>query len=202
MKVVLKSPSKSYEYYNTYTVTIDNTNTADVRVIATVYKINDIDLYDTEIRETEVDFYVNGKPTMYGGFKELYTKLYGIKVYDEMLEQVTSAAEEKFIAELDHPNIIQQLDSATAKKYIKKLLKIKDKYRISSTTMRKKDNEFNVWYTSNYIIKQLAKIIDKKLVEKHNCVPTTGNTNNPCTHEIAIIQSIIDNKTIQKSTIK
>ncbi len=86
MKVVLKSPSKSYEFYNKYTVTIDQTNSAEVTVNAGLYKVADVELYDAEVRETEVNFYVNGILTQYSGFKDLYTKLYGTKAYDTLSE--------------------------------------------------------------------------------------------------------------------
>lgn len=201
MKVVLKEESKSYEYYNTYTVTIDKTNSADVRVCATVYKLTDVDLYDAEIRETEIEFYVNGVMTLYSGFEELYSKLYGKNAFDKLCKSVEHIAQEKFIQELKHPKIMQQLDDVTAKKYINKLIRVNEKYAISKTKMRDKDMEYEVWYSSNYIIKQLTKRIDKNLLVRHNCKPTTHKGDGTSTHEIAVLQTIINKKTIENSTI-
>ena len=206
MKVVLKSPSKSYEFYNKYTVTIDQTNSAEVSISAGLYKIADVELYDAEIRETEVSFYVNGIETQYSGFKDLYTKLYGTNEYDKLCEQVTSVAEKKFIDDLDHPNIMQHVDAATAKKYINKLIQLEstpnNKYKIDQTNIGDEDKENIVWYTSNYILKQLAKRIDKNLIVRHFCKPTTHKGDGASNHEIAILESIITKKSKKINKIK
>lgn len=201
MKVVLKSPSKSYEFYNKYTVTIDQTNSAEVTVNAGLYKVADVELYDAEIRDTEVNFYVNGILTQYSGFKDLYTKLYGTKAYDTLCGQVTNVAEKKFIDDIDHPNVMQHIDAATAKKYINELIQLdttpKHKYKIDQTNIGDEDKENKVWYTSNYIIKQLVRRIDKNLIVNHFCKPTTHKGDGASNHDVAILQSVITKKSIK-----
>ena len=202
MKVTLKKPVKSYEYYNTYLVKIDKTNTAEVKVSATVYKLSDIEIYDVDIREIEVEFLINGIMTHYSGFKELYDKLYGDQAYNRLCDRVGDAAQTEFLKKLDHPNLIVNMPVDTAKKYINKLLQSDGDYNIRKTTIDKKGNDVTVYYTTNYQIKQLIKVIDKELIIKHNCLPTHGSGTSENKYEIGIVDSIINAKTIKKQLNK
>jgi hypothetical protein len=198
MKVTLKKPVKSYEYYNTYLVKIDKTNTAEVNVSATVYKLSDIDIYDVDIREIEVEFLVNGIMTQYSGFKELYDKLYGNLAYNRLCDRVGEAAKTEFLKKLDHPNLLVNMPVDTAKKYINKLLQSDGNYNIGKTTINKDGTDVTVYYTTNYQIKQLIRAIDKKLIINHTCLATHGKATEIRKNEIGIVDSIINAKTIKK----
>lgn len=191
MKAKLIDLSKSYEYYNKYKVKIDKSQSAHVTVSASIYKLQELEEYDLDLRDTEIEYFINNVKTTYSGYKELYTKLYGDKAYNELTLAVENTAIDKFTQDITEHNLIQNIGSVKAKKYINKLLKNVDKYPIMQTKLCDDEYAAPVWYSSNYMINKLAKVIDKKLVINHNCVPSYRKDDRKSTHCITILDSII-----------
>jgi hypothetical protein len=52
--------------------------------------------YDNEITETELRFFLNGKPCKYLGFKELYEKLFGANKFNEFRDDLVVKFEEEY----------------------------------------------------------------------------------------------------------
>lgn len=93
MKVNLKSSNLNFDYYNVYNIKVDKVNSVDVGVNANVYKIHDkISCYSVEINDVEPEFYVNGKKTLYQGYKSIYVNLYGAVEFDKHVKNLEDLA--------------------------------------------------------------------------------------------------------------
>lgn len=191
MKAKLIDLSKSYEYYNKYKIKIDSSQSAHVTVSASVYKLQEFDEYDLDLRDTETEYLINNVKTTYSGYKELYSKLYGDKAYNELTLAVENTAIDKLKEDISEHKLIQSIGSVKAKKYINKLLKDVEKYPIKQTKLCDDKYTAPVWYSSNYMINKLARIIDEKLVINHNCIPTYRKDDKKTNHCITILDSII-----------
>lgn len=192
MKAKLKSSNLNFNYYNVYSIKVDKINDVDVGVGANVYKIADeINCYNVEIYDVETTFYVNGRKTLYNGFKTIYTNLYGSVEFDKHVENLEDLASQSFISSIDDKELLVNLTPAVATKYIKKLLKDKIKYATLSTLIKtEEDLDYaKKTYSSNWLIKQLAEKVDKSLVIEHDCQYTNGKTCKP--HFITIVDSFI-----------
>ena len=192
MKAKLKSSNLNFDYYNVYSIKVDKVNDVDVGVNANVYKIADnISCYNVEINDVEPTFYVNGRKTLYNGFKTIYTNLYGASEFDKHVKNLEDLASQSFISSIKDKELLVNLTPAVATKYIKRLLKDKIKYPTLSTLI-KNDEDLDYatkTYSSHWLIKQLAEKVDKSLVAKHDCQYTNGTTCNP--HFITILDSFI-----------
>ena len=195
MKAKLKSSNLNFDYYNVYSIKVDKVNDVDVGVNANVYKIADnISCYNVEINDVEPTFYVNGRKTLYNGFKTIYTNLYGAVEFDKHVKNLEDLASQSFISSIKDKELLVNLTPAVATKYIKRLLKDKIKYPTLKTLIKTGDKvtlEFydTKTYSSHWLIKQLAEKVDKSLVTKHDCQYTNGTTCNP--HLITIVDSFI-----------
>mgnify|MGYP003665416210 FL=1 len=195
MKAKLKSSNLNFDYYNVYSIKVDKVNDVDVGVNANVYKIADnISCYNVEINDVEPTFYVNGRKTLYNGFKTIYTNLYGAVEFDKHVKNLEDLASQSFISSIKDKELLVNLTPAVATKYIKRLLKDKIKYPTLKTLIKTGDKvtlEFydTKTYSSHWLIKQLAEKVDKSLVTKHDCQYTNGTTCNP--HFITIVDSFI-----------
>tara|TARA_R110002074_G_scaffold134648_1_gene278820 strand:- start:131 stop:718 length:588 start_codon:yes stop_codon:yes gene_type:complete len=195
MKAKLKSSNLNFDYYNVYSIKVDKVNDVDVGVNANVYKIADnISCYNVEINDVEPTFYVNGRKTLYNGFKTIYTNLYGAVEFDKHVKNLEDLASQSFISSIKDKELLVNLTPAVATKYIKRLLKDKIKYPTLKTLIKTGDKvtlEFydTKTYSSHWLIKQLAEKVDKSLVAKHDCQYTNGTTCNP--HFITIVDSFI-----------
>lgn len=177
MKAIIKNQSLNYDYYNTYVIIIDDTTNVDVKVSANVYKIaKSINCYDVEINDTEIDYYVNNKKTVYNGYKKLYTNLYGEAEFSKHEKQIEETAIGEFINGLQDKPLLRNLTPTKATKYIKRLLKLEQQYPTLKTTIIENDKEKEITYTSNYLIAQLAKLIHEDYVFKKDCQYTNGTT--------------------------
>jgi len=191
MKAQLINLNKSYEYYNKYKIKIDSSQSAHVTVSASVYKLQEFDEYDLDLRDTETEYFINNVKTTYSGYKELYSKLYGDKAYNELTLAVENTAINKLKEDISEHKLIQNIGSVKAKKYINKLLKDVEKYPIKQTKLCDDKYTAPVWYSSNYMINKLARVIDEKLVQKVDCIPTYRKDDKKSTHCITILDSII-----------
>jgi hypothetical protein len=192
MKAKLKSSNLNFDYYNVYSIKVDKVNDVDVGVNANVYKIADnISCYNVEINDVEPTFYVNGRKTLYNGFKTIYTNLYGAVEFDKHVKNLEDLASQSFISSIKDKELLENLTPAVATKYIKRLLKDKIKYATLSTLIKtEEDLDYATkTYSSHWLIKQLAEKVDKSLVTKHDCQYTNGTTCNP--HFITIVDSFI-----------
>lgn len=193
MKAKLKSSNLNFDYYNVYNIKVDKVNSVDVGVNANVYKIHDkISCYNVEINDVEPEFYVNGKKTLYNGFKTIYTNLYGASEFDKHVKNLEDLASQSFISSIKDKELLVNLTPAVATKYIKRLLKDKIKYRTLTTLIKddKNSDSYNEkTYSSNWLIKELASKVDKSLLLKHDCVHTGATACNP--HFITIVDSFI-----------
>ena len=194
MKAKLKSSNLNFDYYNVYSIKVDKVNDVDVGVNANVYKIADnISCYNVEINDVEPTFYVNGRKTLYNGFKTIYTNLYGAVEFDKHVKNLEDLASQSFISSIKDKELLVNLTPAVATKYIKRLLKDKIKYPTLTTLIKTGDNNLDFYdtktYSSHWLIKQLAEKVDKSLVTKHDCQYTNGTTCNP--HLITIVDSFI-----------
>tara|TARA_R110002111_G_scaffold144850_1_gene211123 strand:+ start:218 stop:802 length:585 start_codon:yes stop_codon:yes gene_type:complete len=194
MKAKLKSSNLNFDYYNVYSIKVDKVNDVDVGVNANVYKIADnISCYNVEINDVEPTFYVNGRKTLYNGFKTIYTNLYGAIEFDKHVKNLEDLASQSFISSIKDKELLVNLTPAVATKYIKRLLKDKIKYPTLTTLIKTGDNNLEFYdtktYSSHWLIKQLAEKVDKSLVTKHDCQYTNGTTCNP--HLITIVDSFI-----------
>tara|TARA_B110000114_G_C14876089_1_gene310797 strand:+ start:74 stop:658 length:585 start_codon:yes stop_codon:yes gene_type:complete len=194
MKAKLKSSNLNFDYYNVYSIKVDKVNDVDVGVNANVYKIADnISCYNVEINDVEPTFYVNGRKTLYNGFKTIYTNLYGAVEFDKHVKNLEDLASQSFISSIKDKELLVNLTPAVATKYIKRLLKDKIKYPTLTTLIKTGDNNLEFYdtktYSSHWLIKQLAEKVDKSLVTKHDCQYTNGTTCNP--HLITIVDSFI-----------
>ena len=192
MKAKLKSSNLNFDYYNVYSIKVDKVNDVDVGVNANVYKIADnISCYNVEINDVEPTFYVNGRKTLYNGFKTIYTNLYGAGEFDKHVKNLEDLASQSFISSIKDKELLENLTPAVATKYIKRLLKDKIKYATLSTLIKtEEDLDYATkTYSSHWLIKQLAEKVDKSLVTKHDCQYTNGTTCNP--HFITIVDSFI-----------
>ena len=192
MKAKLKSSNLNFDYYNVYSIKVDKVNDVDVGVNANVYKIADnISCYNVEINDVEPTFYVNGRKTLYNGFKTIYTNLYGASEFDKHVKNLEDLASQSFISSIKDKELLENLTPAVATKYIKRLLKDKIKYATLSTLIKtEEDLDYDTkTYSSHWLIKQLAEKVDKSLVAKHDCQYTNGTTCNP--HLITIVDSFI-----------
>ena len=194
MKAKLKSSNLNFDYYNVYSIKVDKVNDVDVGVNANVYKIADnISCYNVEINDVEPTFYVNGRKTLYNGFKTIYTNLYGAVEFDKHVKNLEDLASQSFISSIKDKELLENLTPAVATKYIKRLLKDKIKYPTLTTLIKTGDKNLEFYdtktYSSHWLIKQLAEKVDKSLVTKHDCQYTNGTTCNP--HFITIVDSFI-----------
>ena len=193
MKAKLKSSNLNFDYYNVYSIKVDKVNDVDVSVNANVYKIADnISCYNVEINDVEPTFYVNGRKTLFNGFKTIYTNLYGASEFDKHVKNLEDLASQSFISSIKDKELLVNLTPAVATKYIKRLLKDKIKYPTLITLIKdeKISESYNTkTYSSNWLIKELAHKVDKSLVTKHDCQYTNGTTCNP--HFITIVDSFI-----------
>lgn len=123
MKAIIKNTSLNYDFYNTYTIIINDTTTVDVKVSANVYKVaNEIDCYDIEINDTEIDYYVNNKKTIYSGYKSMYTQMYGETQFREQEKLIEETAIKEFSDGLKDRKLLMNLTPAVATRY-KKIIK-------------------------------------------------------------------------------
>tara|TARA_R110000737_G_scaffold8206_2_gene23844 strand:+ start:519 stop:1103 length:585 start_codon:yes stop_codon:yes gene_type:complete len=194
MKAKLKSSNLNFDYYNVYSIKVDKVNDVDVGVNANVYKIADnISCYNVEINDVEPTFYVNGRKTLYNGFKTIYTNLYGASEFDKHVKNLEDLASQSFISSIKDKELLENLTPPVATKYIKRLLKDKIKYPTLTTLIKTGDKNLEFYdtktYSSHWLIKQLAEKVDKSLVTKHDCQYTNGTTCNP--HFITIVDSFI-----------
>jgi len=194
MKVNLKSSNLNFDYYNVYNIKVDKVNSVDVGVNANVYKIHDkISCYSVEINDVEPTFYVNGKKTLYQGYKSIYVNLYGAVEFDKHVKNLEDLASQSFISGIKDKELLVNLTPAVATKYIKRILKDKLKYQRLRTLIKNdgkiSDSYDTVTYSSNWLIRELAQKVDKSLVLKHDCIHTNSTSCNP--HFITIIDSFI-----------
>lgn len=194
MKVNLKSSNLNFDYYNVYNIKVDKVNSVDVGVNANVYKIHDkISCYSVEINDVEPEFYVNGKKTLYQGYKSIYVNLYGAVEFDKHVKNLEDLASESFISGIKDKELLVNLTPAVATKYIKRILKDEIKYQRLRTLIKNddkiSDSYDTVTYSSNWLIRELAQKVDKSLVLKHDCIHTNSTSCNP--HFITIIDSFI-----------
>jgi hypothetical protein len=194
MKVNLKSSNLNFDYYNVYNIKVDKVNSVDVGVNANVYKIHDkISCYSVEINDVEPEFYVNGKKTLYQGYKSIYVNLYGAVEFDKHVKNLEDLASQSFISGIKDKELLVNLTPAVATKYIKRILKDKIKYQRLRTLIKNddkiSDSYDTVTYSSNWLIRELAQKVDKSLVLKHDCIHTNSTSCNP--HFITIIDSFI-----------
>ena len=194
MKVNLKSSNLNFDYYNVYNIKVDKVNSVDVGVNANVYKIHDkISCYSVEINDVEPEFYVNGKKTLYQGYKSIYVNLYGAVEFDKHVKNLEDLASQSFISGIKDKELLVNLTPAVATKYIKRILKDKLKYQRLRTLIKNdgkiSDSYDTVTYSSNWLIRELAQQVDKSLVLKHDCIHTNSTSCNP--HFITIIDSFI-----------
>jgi hypothetical protein len=194
MKVNLKSSNLNFDYYNVYNIKVDKVNSVDVGVNANVYKIHDkISCYSVEINDVEPEFYVNGKKTLYQGYKSIYVNLYGAVEFDKHVKNLEDLASESFISGIKDKELLVNLTPAVATKYIKRILKDEIKYQRLRTIIKNdgkiSDSYDTVTYSSNWLIRELAQKVDKSLVLKHDCIHTNSTSCNP--HFITIIDSFI-----------
>ena len=175
MKAIIKNQSLNYDYYSTYNISIDDTTNVDVKVSANVYKVaNSISCYDIEINDTEIDYYVNNKKTIYHGYKNMYIQLYGETAFSNHEKQLEETAINEFKNSLKDKQLLQNLTPAIATKYIKRLLKLNKKYPTLKTTIVVNDVETEITYSSNYLIAKLAKLVNEDYVFKKDCQYTNG----------------------------
>jgi hypothetical protein len=194
MKVNLKSSNLNFDYYNVYNIKVDKVNSVDVGVNANVYKIHDkISCYSVEINDVEPEFYVNGKKTLYQGYKSIYVNLYGAVEFDKHVKNLEDLASQSFISGIKDKELLVNLTPAVATKYIKRILKDEIKYQRLRTIIKNddkiSDSYDTVTYSSNWLIRELAQKVDKSLVLKHDCIHTNSTSCNP--HFITIIDSFI-----------
>lgn len=194
MKVNLKSSNLNFDYYNVYNIKVDKVNSVDVGVNANVYKIHDkISCYSVEINDVEPEFYVNGKKTLYQGYKSIYVNLYGAVEFDKHVKNLEDLASQSFISGIKDKELLVNLTPAVATKYIKRILKDEIKYQRLRTLIKNdgkiSDSYDTVTYSSNWLIRELAQQVDKSLVLKHDCIHTNSTSCNP--HFITIIDSFI-----------
>jgi hypothetical protein len=194
MKLKLKSSNLNFDYYNVYNIKVDKVNSVDVGVNANVYKIHDkISCYSVEINDVEPEFYVNGKKTLYQGYKSIYVNLYGAVEFDKHVKNLEDLASESFISGIKDKELLVNLTPAVATKYIKRILKDEIKYQRLRTLIKNddkiSDSYDTVTYSSNWLIRELAQKVDKSLVLKHDCIHTNSTSCNP--HFITIIDSFI-----------
>jgi hypothetical protein len=194
MKVNLKSSNLNFDYYNVYNIKVDKVNSVDVGVNANVYKIHDkISCYSVEINDVEPEFYVNGKKTLYQGYKSIYVNLYGAVEFDKHVKNLEDLASQSFISGIKDKELLVNLTPAVATKYIKRILKDEIKYQRLRTLIKNddkiSDSYDTVTYSSNWLIRELAQKVDKSLVLKHDCIHTNSTSCNP--HFITIIDSFI-----------
>jgi hypothetical protein len=194
MKVNLKSSNLNFDYYNVYNIKVDKVNSVDVGVNANVYKIHDkISCYSVEINDVEPEFYVNGKKTLYQGYKSIYVNLYGAVEFDKHVKNLEDLASQSFISGIKDKELLVNLTPAVATKYIKRILKDEIKYQRLRTLIKNDDkiseSYDTVTYSSNWLIRELAQKVDKSLVLKHDCIHTNSTSCNP--HFITIIDSFI-----------
>ena len=193
MKLKLKNSNLNFDYYNVYNIKVDKVNSVDVSVNANVYKLTDkISCYNVEINDVEPTFYVNGKKTLYNGFKTIYTNLYGAVEFDKHVQNLENLASQSFISSIKDKELLVNLTPAVATKYIKKILKDKINYPTLKTLIKndKNSDSYNEKiYSSSWLIRELAHKVDKSLVLKHDCVHTGGTTCNP--HNITIVDSFL-----------
>jgi hypothetical protein len=194
MKLKLKSSNLNFDYYNVYNIKVDKVNSVDVGVNANVYKIHDkISCYSVEINDVEPEFYVNGKKTLYQGYKSIYVNLYGAVEFDKHVKNLEDLASQSFISGIKDKELLVNLTPAVATKYIKRILKDEIKYQRLRTLIKNddkiSDSYDTVTYSSNWLIRELAQKVDKSLVLKHDCIHTNSTSCNP--HFITIIDSFI-----------
>ena len=192
MKAKLKSSNLNFDYYNVYSIKVYKVNDVDVGVNANVYKIADnISCYNVEINDVEPTFYVNGRKTLFNGFKTIYTNLYGAGEFDKHVKNLEDLASQSFISSIKDKELLVNLTPAVATKYIKRLIKDKIKYPTLSTLIKNEEDldYTRKTYSSHYLIRQLAEKVDKNLVTKHDCQYTNGTTCNP--HIITLVDSFL-----------
>jgi hypothetical protein len=156
MKVNLKSSNLNFDYYNVYNIKVDKVNSVDVGVNANVYKIHDkISCYSVEINDVEPEFYVNGKKTLYQGYKSIYVNLYGAVEFDKHVKNLEDLASQSFISGIKDKELLVNLTPAVATKYIKRILKDEIKYQRLRTLIKNddkiSDSYDTVTYSSNWL---------------------------------------------------
>ena len=175
MKAIIKNTSLNYDYYNTYNISLNETTSVDVKVSANVYKVaNEIDCYDIEINDTEVDYYVYNKKTIYSGYKSMYTQMYGETQFSEQEKLIEETAIKEFSDGLKDRKLLMNLTPAVATRYIKRLLKLDKKHGTLKATMTVDNVEKEITYTSSWVIAKLAKVINEDFVFKLDCQYTNG----------------------------
>tara|TARA_R110001632_G_scaffold59062_2_gene143663 strand:- start:1030 stop:1611 length:582 start_codon:yes stop_codon:yes gene_type:complete len=192
MDIKLKKENLSYDYYNSYVITVDKYLSADVYISAYIYNIsNDIGVYNIELKDVDTTFYINGMKAQFMGYKQLYVSLFGIVDFDIHLQELEDLAFKKFKEELEFTPLLENLTPTEAKKIIKKLLKNKEKYKTLMTNISKDNEDDNfITYSSNHIILKLIKQIDKKLVSNHLCLCTYNK--NKVLHSIANVSQFLN----------
>jgi hypothetical protein len=194
MKVNLKSSNLNFDYYNVYNIEVDSVNSVELGVSANVYQMDSkISLYDVEINDVEPTFYVNGKKTLYQGYKSIYVNLYGAVEFEKHVKILEDLGTDTFISSVKDKELLTNLTPAVATKYIKRLLKDKLKFATLTTSIKNDNKDTDsydtITYSSNWLINRLAKKINTNLVIQHDCQYTGGNGSKP--HTITIIDSFI-----------
>jgi hypothetical protein len=150
----------------------------DLIVYSEIHRIDtikSIDVYSVEVQDIETNFIVDGKNVQYGGFKELYEKLFGKETYATFLSNICDEVEKHHLDSISELTF-NKLSTSQLKKAWNDLYDNVDK---------------NTWegieYADNWYFLEATKVLYPHAVETMDIPHAHGKTPKCYNHSIVNI---------------
>ena len=106
--IKLNSQSFSYDSINNYELDYGMFSvkaTMCVTIWKVYPKLMSNEVYESDIHDGELEFYINGKKTLYKGFKDMYKSMFGDGKFEQLKKEINENIEEYYYINTEFPDI-------------------------------------------------------------------------------------------------
>jgi len=112
-------------------------------------------VWQIDVQDVHVDFYVNGEKAKWAGFKTLYTELFSEKAFDTFLENTYEEMEEFYIHSSKYSRV-EDITEAQRMRMLKDLVRSSKKLEYVSTTTHQGAREATADWPVLYVAEKLG----------------------------------------------
>ena len=143
-------------------------------------------VYNHDINDTELDFYVDGKRCKYDGFKELYGKLFGVDNFSVFCSDTIKEIEDYHITVSAYPGLKSLTKSQLLRCW-------KEKFEVvpKATTEMTDYKNGEMLYADEFEFRQITKLLYPKAIEKWRLPYAHGKNDRIYEHEVVNLNDFI-----------
>lgn len=143
-------------------------------------------VYNHDINDTELEFYVDGKRCKYDGFKELYGKLFGVDNFSVFCSDTIKEIEDYHMITSQYPGLKSLTKSQLLRCW-------KEKFEVvpKATTEMTDYKNGEMLYADEFEFRQITKLLYPKAIEKWRLPYAHGKNDRIYEHEVVNLNDFI-----------